>query len=95
MGNHAVGRAMVAVAEVMADRRKPGETALDILDIAADKTEIRGADAEFDDAPDVDGPFRSLLIEAFGDGDTFEDDDEGERFYDKVYEPFNKRYELC
>jgi hypothetical protein len=95
MGNHSIGRAMVAAVEMAAQRRRPDETALDILDEAAERTEIRGADAEFDDSCDDDGPFRALLIEAFGDGRSFDDDDEGEAFYEHVYEPFRQRYELC
>lgn len=103
MGNHAIGRAFVACA-VMADkRRREGETALEILDEAADATEVRGMDAEFDDATMLGEPFCDLIIEAFGDpGDfkaSYEDDDESEaayeRFYDGPYQAFRKRYQLC
>lgn len=86
---------MVAVAEVAGERRREGETALEILDEAADRSEVRGMDAEFDDAGHEDGLFRSLLIEAFGEGDDFADDEEGERFYDTCWTKFRKRYELC
>lgn len=96
MGNHAVGRAMVAIATTAAERRKEGESALDILDMAADRSEIRGADAEFDDACHEDGPFRDLLIEAFGNGASFADaEDDEDAFYDQVLKPFDERYGLC
>lgn len=95
MGNHAVGRAMVAIAESIAERRKEGETALDILDIAADRSEVRGMDAEFDDAPYDDGPFRSLLLEAFGEDYDPTTDSDGEGFYEGVWRPFSERYDLC
>lgn len=94
MGNHAVGRAMVAVAETLADRRREGETALDILDIAADGSGVRGRDAEFDDAGWEDGPFRSLLLEAFGADYDPSTDVDGEGFYEGVWRPFRERYDL-
>ncbi len=98
MGNHAVGRAFVAIATVANERRKEGESALDILDLAADQSEIRGADAEFDDAIEPGEPVFDLIIEAFGEGKvfTFGDDDEGwDAFYDGPYAAFNQRYSLC
>lgn len=100
MGNHAVGRAMVAVAEVAAERRKPGESAIDILDEAAERSEIRGMDAEFDDAIMPGEPMFDLIIEAFANGETFnlEDDDnedEWDRFYEGPYNAFRERYNLC
>lgn len=95
MGNHAVGRAMVAVAETLAERRKDGETALDILDIAAARSEVRGMDAEFDDAAYDETPFRDLLIEAFGADYDPATDVDGEGFYEGVWRPFRERYDLC
>lgn len=95
MGNHTVGAAMVALVEAIAARRRPDETGLSILDEAAERTEIRGADAEFDDAPYEDGIFRSILIEAFNPTYDETDDEDGDEFYETVYEPFSKRYELC
>lgn len=95
MGNHSIGRAMVAAVEMAAERRREGETALAIFDEAAERVEIRGADAEFDDAPWEDGPFRTLLIEAFCPDFTPDDDEDDDGFYDRVYTPFNERYELC
>lgn len=95
MGNHSVGSAMVACAEIAADRRKDGETALDILDMAADKSGVRGMDAEFDDAAYHDTPFRALLLEAFGEGYDPADDEDGDHFYDRVWQPFSERYDLC
>ncbi|OAN52839.1 hypothetical protein [Sphingobium sp. TCM1] len=95
MGNHAVGRAMVAIAETIAERRKDGETALEILDIAADRSEVRGMDAEFDDAADDDTAFRALLLEAFGEDYDPATDVDGEGFYEGVWRPFTERYGLC
>lgn len=95
MGNHAIGRAMVAVAEVAYERRREGETALDILDEAAKRSEVNGMDAEFDDAPYEDGPFRSLLIEAFAPGKDFSDDEDGDDFYEEVWDKLRIRYNLC
>lgn len=98
MGNHSIGRAMVAAVEMAAERRREGESALSIFDEAAERVEIRGADAEFDDAPWEDGPFRTLMIEAFCPGYVpvpDEDGDDSGDFYDRVYTPFNERYSLC
>lgn len=102
MGNYAVGSAFVACAEIAAERRRPGETALEILDMAADKSGVRGMDAEFDDATMFGEPFCDLIIEAFGNHADFNppyDDDEFEdayeRFYDGPYSAFRKRYDLC
>lgn len=97
MGNHAIGRAMVSIATALVERRREGETALDILDMAADRSEIRGTGAEFDGACYEDDMFRDLLIEAFANGEEFDtdDDDEMDAFYDRVIEPFSKRYGLC
>ncbi|WP_439538720.1 hypothetical protein [Sphingomonas sp.] len=95
MGNHAVGAAMVACAEIAAERRRDGETALDILDMAADKSGVRGMDAEFDDAAYDDTPFRALLLEAFGADYDAEADEYGDDFYDAVWKPFSARYDLC
>ncbi len=103
MGNHAVGRAFVACATIAAKRRREGETALEILDEAADASDVRGMDAEFDDATCFGEPFCDLIIEAFGDPDDFrssyEDEDESEeayiRFQNGPYEAFRNRYELC
>lgn len=95
MGNHAIGRMFVATAEIAGSRRLPDETALDILDLAAERTEISGADAEFDDAPYEEGMFRSLLIEAFNPDYSDEHDDDGDLFYETVERPFSERYGLC
>lgn len=102
MGNHTVGRAFVAVATSISARRKDGETALDILDQAADASEVRGMDAEFDDAIMPGEPMWDLIVEAFGEGKPFtidedlDDDEEGwDAFYDGPYAKFNARYGLC
>jgi hypothetical protein len=93
MGNHQAGHAIVTVALAIAKRRKPDETALDILDEAC--SEYRGCDAEFDDSCHLGEPFADLLKEAFAPDVGFSDDDDGqEDFYDKVVTPFCKRYEL-
>lgn len=95
MGNHSIGRAYVAAVSMAYKRRRPDESALSILDEAAEFTDIRGMDAEFDDEPYVDGPFRSLLLEAFGEGYDPETDVDGEGFYETVERAFSERYELC
>lgn len=103
MGNHTIGHAFAACAVMANKRRREGETALDILDEAADATEVRGMDAEFDDATMFGEPFCDLIIEAFGDPAEFkasyDDDAESEaaygRFYDGPYEAFRRRYQLC
>ena len=95
MGNHAIGGAFVAVVEATAERRRTGETALDVLDAAAERLDIRGADAEFDDAPFDGGCFHKILIEAFCPTYLSLNDEDGEEFYEKVYLPFSKRFELC
>lgn len=88
MGNHQAGRAMVLTATALAaQREKTGQTALEILDIACN--EYKGCDAEFDDSR-YEGPFYDLLVEAFGPYDS-EDEDE---FFEKIIEPFSKRYGL-
>jgi len=100
MGNHAIGRAFVAAATIAAERRREGETAIQILDEAADRTEVRGMDAEFDDAFLPGEPMFALVVEAFGDGADFSEPDEGEcdefwdRFYGGPYAKFRERYDL-
>lgn len=97
MGNHTAGSMVVAVAEAMGERRHEGETAMEILDAAVARAKASpgySGDTEFDDAPYEDGTFRSLLIEAFGEGDDFGSDQDGERFFDKCYWPFKKRHEM-
>ena len=86
---------MVAAVEMAAERRREGETALSIFDEAAERVEIHGADAEFDDAPYEEGAFRSLMIEAFCPDYTPSDDEDDDGFYDRVYSPFSERYSLC
>lgn len=93
---------MAACASIALDRRKEGETALEILDMAAEASGVRGMDAEFDDAFDPGEPMHSLVVEAFGDGrsayiDPEADDDEDgwDAFYDGPYAQFKKRYDLC
>ena len=95
MGNHSIGRAFVAAVEMAAARRRDGEPALACLDEAAERVEIRGADAEFDDSPYEEGAFRTLLIEAFGPDYNSDGDEDGDEFYEHVYRPFSERYELC
>ena len=97
MGNHAVGRAFVAVATKISERRKEGETAIQILDEAADASDVRGMDAEFDDAIMPGEPMWDLIVEAFGDGQPFtiNEDDDWDTFYDGPYTKFRERYGLC
>jgi len=111
MGNHSIGAAMAAVAATMADRRRDGETALEILDAAADASGVRGMDAEFDDAREPGQPLGDLIFEAFAPNGladrerynelneaSFDDDAAMEAFdalYDATYGAFSKRYKLC
>ena len=101
MGNHSIGQAMVAVAVTANERRKPNETALDILDLAAERTDIRGMDAEFDDATNPDEAFGAILKEAFCPDFAFpkvtdEDSEAGwDDWYERAYRPFRARYDLC
>lgn len=98
MGNHSAGAAIVALAETMADRRRAGETAISILDAAASKAKASSGfspDIELDDAPYDDTPFRALLVEAYGDGDDFSDDEDGERFYVTCLSPFFEAHGFC
>lgn len=103
MGNHAVGRAFVAYAAAIAKRRREGETAIEILDEAAEASGVRGMDAEFDDATCFGEPFCDLIIEAFGNPDEFkavyDDEEESEeayiRFQNGPYDAFRNRYGLC
>lgn len=105
MGNHSIGAAYVAIVETALDRRKPGETALEILNMAADKSGICGADAEFDDALDTDQPTGRLIFEAFAPNGV---DDipaydlanetgtvDFDTLYDATYGAFRKLYNLC
>lgn len=110
MGNHSIGRAFAAIVETALERRRPDESALDILDMAAEKTDIRGADAEFDDARNTDQPLGKLIFEAFAPngiadiplydrlnaGDELNADDVSfDELYDATYGAFRKRYDLC
>lgn len=95
MGNHSIGRAYVAAVTMAAKRRTDNDTALSILDEAADLTGIRGMDAEFDDAPYEEGPFREILIEAFGEDYDPSTDEDGEGFYESIERPFSERFGLC
>lgn len=88
MGNHQAGRSMVLTATALAaQREKTGQSALEILDIAC--SEYKGCDAEFDDSC-YEGPFHDLLVEAFGPHDS----EDGDGFFEKIIEPFSKRYKL-
>ena len=105
MGNHHVGRAMVATATALAEHS--GLEPLAILDIACEP--YRGADAEFDDEIEPWCPFGQLLIRAFDPNggyktvtldkpyrrESFVDDATEEAWYEKVYEPFRERYGFC
>ncbi len=107
MGNHAVGAAFIGIAETMIERRLEGETALMILDAAADKSGIRGADAEFDDSLDTSEPVGRLIFEAFAPNgvediprydelnETDEDYDAFDDLFEATFGEFRKRYKLC
>jgi hypothetical protein len=71
MGNHAAGLAMGRMAEAVLKRRRPGESALDLLDEICGP--YRGCDAEFEAAEketydsytDPTAALGRLMIEAF------------------------------
>jgi hypothetical protein len=73
------------------------ERALAVLDAGAEQW--RGADAEFDDHLMPDEPLGRLLMIAFGpwtpEDEAENDRTEGEHFYEKIRDPFSKRYEFC
>lgn len=93
MGNHDVGRAMDRTARLLIGRRKEGESALELLDAICEP--YRGSDAEFDDALFYGEPLAELALEAFAPGQSFDDDIDGEGFYEGVIRPFRKRYDFC
>lgn len=65
MGNFAVGRQMGSLVKVMVERRLEGETAIQILDAAAEMCELNGTDAEFEDDKRTDQPLGRIIFEAF------------------------------
>ena len=101
MGNHDAGRAMVNTALALLDASQDMEP-MKILDVACEPW--RGADAEFDDEMFWDRPFGQLIQKAFEppgfDFDPTRVTPEGFRvdedmWFDQIYEPFRKRYNLC
>ena len=56
---------MASVTEAMIGRRREGESALALLDAAADAAGIRRMDADFDGQHDAEEPMGRLLFEAF------------------------------
>ena len=94
MGNHDAGRAMAMGAE-LAMVTRTDQKALDLLDIICEP--YRGCDAEFDDSFAPDEPLGKLAMEAFAPGQAFpcDSEEEWERWYNEVNEPFSKRYGLC
>lgn len=101
MGNHSVGRAMNAAAKGFwvgnAGAPVTKETALAVLDAVGE--DFRGADAEFDDYLMPDEPLGKLLIIAFGpwtkEDEAENDRTDGEFWYEKIRDPFDKRYNFC
>ena len=65
MGNNRLGATFAKIAETMVARRREGETAMEILDAAAEAAEIRGMDMDFDGQDGSDEPLGLLLFEAF------------------------------
>jgi len=65
MGNNRLGASMASITEALVPRRREGETALDLLDAAADAAGIRGMDADFDGQDRPGEPLGDLLFEAF------------------------------
>lgn len=78
MGNHEAGRAIGTMVLTLIDRRKPGESALDILDLACepyrtcdaefeavDPKDPRRVNPEYSDYRFLPSPMAVLLVEAF------------------------------
>lgn len=100
MGNHDVGKAFAATFESIDVKSISREEILKHLDSVGDK--FRGTDAEFDDYTDSSHPLGQALIKVFAPDDfptepsaeaTQEEcDDWDNLWWEKVYEPFKKRY---
>jgi hypothetical protein len=99
MGNHAVGEAMNAAAKGFwagnGDAPVSKDKALAVLDAAGEG--FRRADAEFDDYCQPDEPLGRLLSIAFGPWTPEQQaaDEDGEEWYEAIYEPFRQRYAFC
>lgn len=100
MGNHHVGRAMAAAAEVFWIAKKDSivepEHALEALDAAA--RDFHGADAEFDDEFRSATPLARLVAVAFNASPAEiadRDSGIGDRWYDGPYSRFQERYKFC
>jgi hypothetical protein len=65
MGNNRLGATFAKMAETIVARRREGETALEILDAAAEAADIRGMDMDFDGQDSTSEPLGRLLFEAF------------------------------
>ena len=102
MGNHAIGRQVVAVANALwTQRTETGLAPLAILDIACKGVPV-GCDIEFDDAL-WEGDFYELLTAAFSEKpvsyyDALKpqsaDDEENNEWEEDVGSPFYQRYKL-
>ncbi len=95
MGNHDVGRALVAGSKGFWAGRKDGlvtkDEALTVLDAMAE--DFRGADAEFDDNDIPDSPLGRLVAIAFD--ATEEEITDGDAWYEGPWTRFSDRYGFC
>ncbi len=98
MGNHNVGRAMAATADVFWQLAGPTPTkaqALAALDAVGNQ--FRRADAEFDDHTNPDNPLGRLIALAF-DATPAEmpdgTEDGWDRWYEGPYTRFSQRYDF-
>lgn len=98
MGNHDAGHKIVIAATLMSERRRDGESAIEILDRAVEIADAMGADAEFDDDANLDTPLGTLITEAFAPSGRIydpESEDDQDAWYDDCYQAFSDRFGLC
>jgi len=95
MGNHSVGNAMSAGADVALILKEnfTKEEALLVLDRLGEPW--RGADAEFDDHAYPDQPLGRLIFAAFGVHTQEQYAADDELWYEEVYRKFRDRYDFC
>ena len=90
-----LGRAMANTAFALRGRRKPGETARQLLDVICGPYRDHGA-VEFGDHLFPGYALGDLVHEAFGPARDFTDDDEGDGAREEhVFAPFLSHYGFC
>lgn len=94
MGYFTEGMMIARMAEVVVKRRKPEDTAMGLLDEMLGDLGLPGAEFADCEDSDPDHPLGALLKEAFAPDVVFDEDDDGEGFYEQVTRPFKKKYDL-